>query len=126
MKKNIGVWIDHREAIIVTIADDEEETRRLESNVEKDSHGAGGAPSETAEDMRARRLANHLNQYYAEVITHLRGADSILIFGPGEAKGELEKRLEQAGLKRFVVGVSTADKLTDRQIAARVRQRFHR
>ena len=33
-------------------------------------------------------------------------------------------RLEQAGLKRFVGGVSPADKLTDRQIAARVRNYF--
>jgi stalled ribosome rescue protein Dom34 len=79
-----------------------------------------------AEDMRDRRFANHLNKYYDEVIAQIREADSILIFGPGEAKGELEKRLEGEGLKKRIVGIGTADKMTERQIAARVRQRFHR
>jgi hypothetical protein len=54
----------------------------------------------------------------------LAEADSILIFGPGEAKGELEKRLASKGLSGRVVGVETVDKMTDRQIAAKVRQRF--
>ena len=51
------------------------------------------------EDVRDRQFGNHLNSYYDEVIAAIRGADSIQIFGPGEAKGELEKRLEHEGLK---------------------------
>jgi hypothetical protein len=47
-----------------------------------------------------------------------------MIFGPGEAKGELEKRLVNKGLGGRVVGIETVDKMTDRQIAAKVRQRF--
>jgi hypothetical protein len=58
------------------------------------------------------------------VISHIREAEAILVFGPGEAKGELEKRLESKGLGRRVVGVEAIDKMTDRQIAAKVRQRF--
>jgi stalled ribosome rescue protein Dom34 len=77
-----------------------------------------------AEDMRDRRFTNRLNKYYDEVIAHIREADSILIFGPGEAKGELEKRLQSEGLKGRIVGIETVDKMTDRQIAAKVRQRF--
>ena len=49
---------------------------------------------------------------------------SILIFGPGEAKGELEERLEKNDLGGRIVGIEAADKMTDRQIAAKVRQRF--
>ena len=45
------------------------------------------------------QLGNHLNDYYDEVIAVIRDADAIQIFGPGEAKGELEKRLETAGVK---------------------------
>jgi stalled ribosome rescue protein Dom34 len=77
-----------------------------------------------AEDMRDRRFTNRLNKYYDEVIASIREADSILIFGPGEAKGELEKRLQSEGLKGRIVGIETVDKMTDRQIAAKVRQRF--
>jgi hypothetical protein len=32
---------------------------------------------------------------YDEVISVLRNAESILLFGPGEAKGELKRRLEE-------------------------------
>jgi hypothetical protein len=46
------------------------------------------------------------------------------LFGPGEAKGKLEKRLESEGLKGRIGGVEAADKMTERQIAAQVRQRF--
>ncbi len=35
MKKQAGLWIDHREAIVMFIEDDAEETKRIESGVEK-------------------------------------------------------------------------------------------
>ena len=49
-----------------------------------------------------------------------RDAESILIFGPGE----LKKRLERNKLGGRVVGVETMDKMTDNQIAAKVRRYF--
>jgi CO dehydrogenase/acetyl-CoA synthase epsilon subunit len=59
------------------------------------------------------------------VIASIRGAESILILGPGEAKEELKKRLKKHQLGSRVVGVETADKMTDRQIEAKVRSFFH-
>ena len=53
-----------------------------------------------------------------------RDAEAILLFGPGEAKGELKKRIERDKLGGRIVGVETVDKMTDRQIAAKVRQHF--
>ena len=58
------------------------------------------------------------------MISHIRDAESILIFGPGEAKGEFAKRLQSEDLGGRIVGVETVDKMTDGQIAARVRQHF--
>ena len=66
----------------------------------------------------------HLNIYYDAVIASIRDADSIIIFGPGEAKGELKERLEKSNLGGRIVGIETVDKMTDRQIAAKVRQYF--
>jgi len=37
---------------------------------------------------------------------------------------ELEERLGIEGLRGRIVGIETVDKMTDRQVAARVRQRF--
>jgi stalled ribosome rescue protein Dom34 len=128
MKKVAGLWIDHREAVIVTIADDEEKTNRIESGMETHTRFSGGSRSEQGggEDQQDRQFTKHLNSYYDEVIAHLRDAESILIFGPGEAKGELEKRLAGKGLRGRVVGSETADKMTDRQIAAKVRQQLQK
>jgi hypothetical protein len=47
-----------------------------------------------------------------------------LLFGPGEAKGELKKRLVKMKLGERVAAVETADKMTDGQIAAKVRDYF--
>jgi hypothetical protein len=125
MKKDIGLWIDHRKAVIVIVSDQGEEVREITSNMEKhvrysNDTSEGGA----SEDIRDRQFDNHLNAYYDAVVAAVRGGDSIQIFGPGEAKVELKKRLENEGLKQRIVGVETADKMTDHQIAAKVRQRF--
>jgi hypothetical protein len=124
MKKQIGLWIDHRKAVIVIVTDEGEELKKITSNVEKRVRSTGGAASEdgSTEDVRDRQFGNHLNSYYDDVIAVIRSADAIQIFGPGEAKGELEKRLERAGLKAHIVAVETVDKMTDRQISAKVRE----
>jgi hypothetical protein len=54
----------------------------------------GNRPEDgSADDQRDSKFMAHLNRYYDEVIAHIRDAESILLSGPGEAKGELEKRL---------------------------------
>jgi hypothetical protein len=126
MTKQAGLWIDHKEAFIVFVGDNGEETRRVESGMDKHVRFSGGNRPEdgSADDQRDRQFSAHLNRYYDEVISHIGGADSILLFGPGEAKGEFEKRLARKGLVGRVVGVETVDKMTAPQIAAKVRQHF--
>jgi hypothetical protein len=130
----IGLWIDHREAIIVSLKGDAEATNFIRSKSSKHLRNSGSAHSKTpkgqkevtSEDGRDRKFGNVLNEFYDEVVAAVRGAEAIQIFGPGEAKGELEKRLERAGLKEHVLVIEAADKMTDRQIAAKVRKRFLR
>jgi stalled ribosome rescue protein Dom34 len=122
MKKTIGLWIDHRKAVIVFIEGQEEEIKLISSQEEK-QHGQSGM-SKPADDIRQRELTGHLNSYYDEVVSCIREAESILIFGPGEAKGELKKRLEKDHLGGHIVGLEPADKMTDPQIVAQVREHF--
>lgn len=120
MKQQVGVWIDHRKAVIVRVRDDVEEIHSIASDMEKRVRYAGGEP----EDRRDNRFTNHLNEYYANVISYLQDADSILILGPGEAKGEFEKRLrtEPSGVR--IVGSEAADKMSYHDIATKVREYF--
>jgi hypothetical protein len=118
--------------VIVIVTNKEEELKLIVSHVEKRPGRSGDAPSSmhwepqrlSADDSRQRELTRHLNVYYDAVIACIRDADEVLLFGPGEAKGELKERIERNGLGGRVISVETVDKMTDRQIAARVRQRF--
>jgi len=108
----------------VSLAEKREEIREMQSDMEKHVRYSGSPQEDSAEDQRDKRFTGHLNKYYDHVISCIRDADSILIFGPGEAKVELEKRLENEALGERVVGIESVDKMTDRQIAARVRRHF--
>jgi len=132
MKTTVGLWIDHRKAIIVAVTGKGEETKLIISKVEKQPGRFAGVRSTTpyesqqvrADDSRERKFTGHLNIYYDAVIACIRDAKSILIFGPGEAKGELQKRIKKNNLGGRIVGIETIDKMSDRQIAAKVRQYF--
>ena len=127
MKKEIGLWIDHREAVIVVLTDKDEQVTRIKSDAEKQIRFPGGSRKDglqKTEAVRDKKLENHLGAYFDDIIAHIRDADSIQIFGPGEAKGELEKRIRHEGLKAHILPVETVDKMTDRQISAKVREHF--
>lgn len=127
MKNKIGLWIDHRKAVVVMISDEGEEVKEITSQMEKHVRFSSGASEDgSSEDVRDRQYDNHLNSFYDTVISLIRDGDSIQIFGPGEAKGELKKRLESKELGGRIVSVETVDKMTDRQIAAKVREYLHK
>jgi len=133
MRTKVGLWIDHRKAIVVAVTDKGEERGLIISKVEKQLRRSGDSPLKgpyesqqvPESDSRQRTLTGQLNIYYDAVIASIRAAESILIFGPGEAKGELKARLTRRKLGGRIVGMETVDKMTDRQIAAKVRQHFH-
>jgi stalled ribosome rescue protein Dom34 len=132
MKKNAGLWIDHKKAVLVIVTDGKEEKKLVLSNTERNVRFSGGHHSKTpygayrgsTESTQDRRFTNNLNRYYDEVISAVRDAESILIFGPGEAKGEIEKRLKGKNFSGQIVSIETADKMTDRQVAEKIREHF--
>jgi hypothetical protein len=132
MKTKVGLWMDHRKAVIVLVTDKGEETKLVISKVEKQPRRSGDSPLKgtyesaqvPASDRRQRAFTGYLNIYYEAIIACIRGAESILIFGPGEAKGELKKRLKKSGIGGRIAEMETVDRMTDRQIAAKVRRHF--
>ncbi len=132
MSRQVGLWIDHRQATIVAVTENGEETSEIRSDVEKQPRRSGDSPLKgsyealqvPADDSRQRVLTAELNTYYDEVIAAIRDAKSILIVGPGTANHELKKRLEKNHLGEKIVGVETLDSLTAPQLVAKVRQHF--
>jgi len=132
MRTKVGVWIDRRKAIVVAVTDKGEEIGLVISKVEKQLRRSGDSPLKgpyesrqvPESDSRQKTFTGHLNIYYDAVIASIRDAEFILIFGPGEAKKELKKRLERNNLGGRIVGIETVDKMSDRQIGAKVRKYF--
>ncbi len=132
MKTKAGLWIDHSKAIIVTITDEVEEIATVISNVKKQLRRSGDTTLKgsfesqqvLADDVRQRSFTGHLNVYYDEVISSIRDAESLLLFGPGEAKVELLQRLEKNNPEGRIIVSEITDKMTDPQIAAKVRDYF--
>jgi hypothetical protein len=132
MKTSVGLWIDHKQAIVVTVTDKGKEIGSVVLKSEE-QHRRSGDPQYdgshepqrvTADDIRQRVFTEHLNIYYDVVIAAIGAAEAILIFGPGEAKGELKKRLERKNMGGCLAAVEAVDKMTKRQIAAKVRKHF--
>jgi stalled ribosome rescue protein Dom34 len=132
MATHVGLWIDHRSAVIVTVTGKTDTTQHVESNAERHAVASAGEKMSRAheshagmsEDGQERRFHGQLEHYYDAVVACIRDADEILIMGPGEAKGELRACLEKHGFGDRVVGVETADRMTDHQVAARVREQL--
>jgi peptide subunit release factor 1 (eRF1) len=130
--KRVGLWIDHKKAIIVIESEQGEDIQQIESGVGRHVHYRGAshpkspysAQYQQGDDQLDNKYAEQLKKFYDKVITYVRDAEAVLILGPGEAKTEFEKRLVHDKVNAQVVGVETADKMTDPQIAARVRKYF--
>jgi hypothetical protein len=134
MNDRIGIWIDHGKAVIVSASPERVTVNTLESKVGPHSRysgraGAtmsqGGPQDEGGEKRYEERYREHLDEYYDEVISHLGQPETLLILGPGEAKLQLKERLSHSkALSRCNVGIETADKLTDTQIVAKVKEHY--
>ena len=124
MSHRVGVWIDHERAIIVSVSEAGVTTMTVESEVEGHPRYSGQQDG-GGEKKYEERHRQSLDRYYDEVARRLGHTEALLVCGPGEAKLEFKERLSRvsAPLAR-VIDVETADKLTDAQIVAKVKEHF--
>ena len=85
MKTRMGVWIDRQKAVITRIYDRGEDVQFVESNV-------------------AERGFNdeQLNSFYENVISKIREAEMVHIFGPSDTKSGLIRRMKNSGLGALI------------------------
>jgi stalled ribosome rescue protein Dom34 len=133
MALDVGLWIDHKKAVIVRLNDHGQQIQEVDSGITKHTRYRGIQRSKTpytpqyqqGDDQLDRQFTQRVNKFYEQVIAQLRGADAVLILGPGEAKAEFGKRLAQSRIGVKVAAVETVGKMTVRQLAAKVRNYFH-
>ncbi len=124
MNDNVGIWVDHKKAVIVFASATPVTARTLQSHVGAHAHFSGSQDG-GGEKKYEERFSNALDHFYDDVIKELRHPKAILIFGPGEAKGQLKARLTHAiAMAGITVDVETTDTMTDPQIIARVKEHY--
>jgi hypothetical protein len=132
-KTLLGIWIDHKEAIVVSLVNGESHVKHLDSNADSNVRGKGGyksggtavAQSVSNEQRIEERRRHQLNDYYQMIIKSAAEADRIYIFGPGSAKNELQKVfIETNNLHKRIEAVETSDSMTENQVVAKVRSFF--
>jgi len=133
MKKIAGLWIDHRKAVIVNIDDSKVEKMVLESKVEKQPGRINGVRSLArfedqlvlADDTRERIFKDHIKKYFNMVTAKIKDAESLFIFGPGEAKIELKNFIRKNNHTKMIIETLSADRMTEPQITAKVLAHFN-
>lgn len=132
-RPQMGVWIDRRQAVLVRLDHGEASAVFMESNVDDPDRPRGG-PAErhskgrgdlVSENKTQARWRQGLSRYIKQVARKLGEAERIYIAGPGRAKQELFKELVLLGHGDRIVKIDTADRMTHKQLTARVKSVFH-
>jgi len=131
MDRNVGLWIDHKQAYVIWYENDRIEV--ILSNIEPPAHFSGGTQLggklNQKGDLELRhndRYKLQLARYYQQVVSKLKDVESIFIMGPGEAKIEFEKALKKhKDMQNRLLKSETADKMTMNQMIAHVREFYH-
>jgi hypothetical protein len=135
MKKQTGIWLDIRNAWVINLPtqpDGAVEVLHIASEVEEDSHVGGtrskapwgpqGGDHEHSSQERQHQDEKH---YFTNILKHLSPTtEEIVIFGPSEAKFGLKNLLNNLHQTPTIMGVESADHMTEKQMIAWVRQFF--
>jgi hypothetical protein len=97
--RKIGIWIDQKEANLITVTKNDIYSKTLYSDIEtrvriegeKKQFGRFGDQFLVDEKGKENKLKEDTQKYLLRVIKELSSADEILIFGPAQMKFKLEK-----------------------------------
>jgi stalled ribosome rescue protein Dom34 len=131
MDRNIGLWIDHKQAYLIWYKDRKVDV--IASEVEPPPHFSGGTQLGGKLTQKGDTELHHndryrlqLSKYYQQIIAALKNVDSIFIMGPGKAKIEFEKALKKRkAMQKRLRKVETAAKMTKNQMIAYV-EKFYK
>lgn len=132
MNTRTGLWIDHDGASVVVFNGAQQRVRTIQSNVISQPRRGSDTPTGkrfdahhiAADATRFRTHESELRVFFDRVLAALPGAGELLVLGPGRAKGEFLKHLRAAGWAGRLLAVEPAEKMSDRQLIAVVREYF--
>ncbi|HLP64458.1 hypothetical protein [Flavobacterium sp.] len=115
----IAVWIDHNSAHLMELKSEPFEVKTIESNFDKNTIAHHNEKSMYSKEQHL------MEQYYKKLVKVIRKYDSVVLFGPTDAKSELFNIIKTDHLLNNVqVEVVQTDKMTENQVNAFVRNYF--
>jgi hypothetical protein len=132
MQKTAAIWIDHRRAVVVLITEKGEQVRQITSSIEKQLRQCGRKEARATYESsspetggsRERDFRSGPANFYDEIIACLDGITTVLVFGAGDAKDELQKRIRGKSFFGPMVSLEEAGKKTDAEIIDMLRKRI--
>lgn len=133
MKKNIGIWLDSKQAFIINLSNGNHTIKTIESNIEfrervegeSKKFGRFGGQYITYEKNRENKQAFQTNEFIKNLLKELTNCDSFVIFGPSKMKKILKKEIKNNMLLApKLLGVFKSDQLTENQMVAWVKDYF--
>ena len=131
MIKQTGIWLDKEKAYIINLSEVKHTIKTIESDIsnrerfegEGKEYGKFGGQFLSMENKKKNRLKKQSVEYLKRIILEIKNSDEVVLFGPAGMKTDLEKMiLKDNNLKGKLVGVKTADSMTENQLVAWVRE----
>lgn len=129
----MGIWIDTIHAHLVRLQQDEATIETIDSGIVPHERFEGEGKRFTRvgsvyidfEKNEERRFDQQMDNYLENVMTAVKDADELLIFGPAQTRIKLGKKIEKNKQMHDIKVVNEAAKdMSERQMIAHVRQHF--
>lgn len=130
----MGIWLDHKKAVLVFLDGEKCKVEHVESDAENHYHHSGGwksagsnmAQSVVKESTAEERRHHQYHAFYKKIIGMCDNVGEMYIFGPSEAKLEFKKELDKIKVSHISVhDVEASDKLSEYAIVNKVKEHFH-
>jgi stalled ribosome rescue protein Dom34 len=133
MNQKMGIWIDQSKAALVVVEEDQTKMKTIVSpialkprNVDEFGREIQFGHQHPDDDRHRQNKRMQQKQKFVKIIAEEIGqADEVVVLGPAEMKIELQKFIEgDKELSARLKSVENADKMTDNQLIAWVKEYF--
>ena len=130
MEKNMGIWIDTKQAVIITLTNTKPLVKKISSTIETREREAGetkkygrfGGQYLTYEKKRLHKRTEQTHTFFKELLKEIKTCDTLVVFGPSTMKKLFEKEINShPQFSQKLKGSFNAELLTENQMVAWVK-----
>ena len=134
MKKNIGIWIDTKQAVVIKLSNHNHSIKKIESNIEtrervqgeSKKYGRFGNQYLTYEKNRLNRRNEQTKYFLKSLLKEIENCESVVIFGPANMKNIFAKEIKNnMQFSNKLAGIANSNLLTENQMIAWVKKFYN-